>query len=75
MSVYLIQLIRDLSFNEFNKVIVRAHVISFIAFVIFAIAGESIFEDIFKVRFASFLIFGGIVFLMMKEAKRTLKMS
>lgn len=64
MSVYLINLIRELSFKEFTKVVLRAHIISVIAFVIFAIAGESIFENVFKVHFASFLIFGGIIFLM-----------
>lgn len=64
MSIYLISLIKELSFKEFALVMIRAHIISGIAFVIFAVAGESIFEDVFKVRFASFLIFGGIIFLM-----------
>tara|TARA_R110001583_G_scaffold12410_3_gene55146 strand:- start:1619 stop:2110 length:492 start_codon:yes stop_codon:yes gene_type:complete len=41
----------------------RAHIISGIVFVIFAITGERIFEDIFNVRFGAFLIFGGIIFL------------
>jgi multiple antibiotic resistance protein len=64
MSVYLINLIRELPQRDFTKVVIRAHIISFIAFTIFAISGERIFEDVFKVRFASFLIFGGIIFLM-----------
>jgi multiple antibiotic resistance protein len=64
MSVYLIHLIRELTLKEFTKVVIRAHLISFVAFLIFAISGESIFEKVFKVHFASFLIFGGIVFLM-----------
>ncbi len=64
MSVYLINLIRELPQRDFTKVVIRAHVISFVAFAIFAISGESIFENVFKVRFASFLIFGGIIFLM-----------
>jgi small neutral amino acid transporter SnatA (MarC family) len=42
---------------------VRAHIISGIAFVVFAITGEGIFENIFNVRFGAFLIFGGIIFL------------
>lgn len=37
--------------------------ISGVVFIIFAIAGERIFEDIFNVRFGAFLIFGGIIFL------------
>jgi multiple antibiotic resistance protein len=63
MSVYLITLIRDLSYKDFSSVMLRAHVISGLAFIVFALAGESIFESVFKVRFASFLIFGGILFL------------
>ncbi|MBN1379839.1 MAG: MarC family protein [Gammaproteobacteria bacterium] len=63
MSIYLISLIKELSLREFIKVMIRAHLISGIAFVIFAMAGESIFENVFSVRFASFLIFGGIIFL------------
>ncbi|OQK17963.1 hypothetical protein AU255_08920 [Methyloprofundus sedimenti] len=42
---------------------IRAHVISGIVFVIFAITGEGVFENIFNVRFGAFLIFGGIIFL------------
>ena len=64
LSIYLISLIRELSFKDFALVMIRAHVISGLVFVLFAVAGESIFEDVFKVRFASFLIFGGIIFLL-----------
>ena len=64
MSVYLISLIRELSLREFFSVMARAHLISAVAFLLFAIAGDAIFEDAFRVRFASFLTFGGIVFLM-----------
>jgi len=63
ISIYLISLIRDLSLREFMKVMIRAHVISGIVFVIFAITGEGVFEHIFNVRFGAFLIFGGIIFL------------
>ena len=64
LSIYLISLIKDLSLKDFMGVMIRAHIISGITFVIFALAGESIFENVFNVRFASFLIFGGIVFLL-----------
>ncbi|MCB1616693.1 MAG: MarC family protein [Pseudomonadales bacterium] len=64
MSIYLIDLIKCLTFKEFMKVMLRAHYISGVAFMIFAIAGESVFESVFNVRFASFLIFGGIIFLL-----------
>jgi len=42
---------------------IRAHVISGAVFIVFAITGEGIFENIFNVRFGAFLIFGGIIFL------------
>ena len=63
ISIYLISLIRELSLSDFMKVMIRAHVISGIAFIIFAITGEGIFESVFNVRFGAFLIFGGIIFL------------
>lgn len=63
ISIYLISLIRDLSFRQFTMVMIRAHVISAIVFVIFALTGEGIFENVFNVRFGAFLIFGGIIFL------------
>ena len=63
MSIYLISLIKDLSFKDFMGVMLRAHIISGVTFIVFSMAGESIFENVFNVRFASFLIFGGIIFL------------
>jgi small neutral amino acid transporter SnatA (MarC family) len=63
ISIYLISLIRDLSLKVFTQVMIRSHVISGVVFVIFAISGERVFEDIFNVRFGAFLIFGGIIFL------------
>jgi len=64
MSIYLMTLIRELAFRDFWAVMLRAHLISVVVFIVFAIAGERIFEEVFKVRFASFLIFGGIIFLL-----------
>ena len=64
MSIYLISLIRELPLRDFSQVMLRAHLISGFTFIIFAIAGEGIFENVFKVRFASFLVFGGIIFLL-----------
>lgn len=63
ISIYLMSLIKDLSFAVFARVMLRAHIISGIVFIIFAIIGEEIFENVFKVRFGAFLIFGGIIFL------------
>lgn len=64
MSVYLISLIRNLDRRTFAQVMRRAHLIALLVFGSFAIAGDALFEQVFNVRFASFLIFGGIVFLL-----------
>jgi len=42
----------------------RAGIISFIVFSSFALLGDSIFDNVFNARFASFQIFGGVVFLL-----------
>lgn len=63
MSVYLLELIRALKFPDFANQLVRAGAISLLVFLIFASAGDRIFQDFLQVRFSSFLIFGGITFL------------
>lgn len=63
MSVYLIGLVRELSFRDFAAQLLRAGLISLPVFLAFAWAGNVIFEEILRVRFLSFLIFGGITFL------------
>lgn len=64
MSVYLISLMRDLHGRVFVRVMLRAHIISAITFAMFALTGDRIFKEVFQVRFAAFLIFGGMVFLL-----------
>lgn len=64
MSVYLVSFIRGLEARDFAAVMRRAHFIALGAFAVFAVAGNSFFENVLQVRFASFLIFGGIIFLM-----------
>lgn len=64
MSVYLMALIRDLNRQTFSLVMQRAHLVSFVVFGSFAVLGDRLFTQVFNVRFASFLIFGGIVFLL-----------
>ncbi len=61
MSIYLLDLIQELSFRTFLQVLVRASCISGVVFLLFAWGGEAIFTDILQVEFASFLIFGGLV--------------
>lgn len=63
LSVYLEQVIRALSLREFSRQMVRAGVISLVVFLLFAWGGEAVFEDVMQVSFAAFLVFGGIIFL------------
>lgn len=63
MSIYMMDLIQKLELPTFCQVLIRGAIISAIVFVAFAWVGDAIFTDILQVRFASFLIFGGIVFL------------
>lgn len=64
LSVYLLSLVRTLSLRRFVDHLTRAGLISLLVFVTFAWAGEAIFEDVLQVRFAAFLVFGGITFLL-----------
>lgn len=64
MSVYLVELIKETRIALFTRIILRASIVSTIAFLLFAWLGDFIFSNIFYVRFSSFLIFGGILFLL-----------
>ncbi|MBI1890250.1 MAG: MarC family protein [Burkholderiales bacterium] len=64
MSIYLLELIRGLPTSAFLRVLVRGSFISACVFSLFAWGGETFFRDYLQVRFASFQIFGGIVFLL-----------
>jgi len=63
LSVYMLDLVKTLPFGDFARQLTRAVAISFVVFAIFAWAGEAVFANVMQVRFFSFLIFGGIVFL------------
>src|SRR3970282_1270116 len=63
MSVYLLDLITDLTSEMFVKVLARGALVSAIVFSLFAWTGDAIFSDVLHVRFASFQVFGGIIFL------------
>ncbi|MDH5649094.1 MAG: MarC family protein [Gammaproteobacteria bacterium] len=63
MSIYLIQLIRVVDFKTFSVLLIRAGLISYAVFLLFAWAGELIFDDVMQIRFLAFMIFGGITFL------------
>jgi small neutral amino acid transporter SnatA (MarC family) len=64
MSVYLMDLITDLPRAVFVRVLTRGALISGTVFALFAWAGDAIFSDVLQVRFASFQVFGGLVFLL-----------
>lgn len=64
MSIYLLDLIMDLDRTVFVRVLCRGALISAVAFTLFAWGGEAIFSVLLQVHFASFQIFGGIIFLM-----------
>ncbi len=64
MSIYLLDLIRGLPTPVFARVLIRGSLISAAVFTLFAWGGEAFFRDYLQVRFASFQIFGGIVFLL-----------
>lgn len=63
LSIYLLDLVEKLSFAQLGRVLLRASVISGVVFFVFAWAGDSLLTKLLHVRFASFLIFGGTVFL------------
>ena len=63
LIVYLIDLVQELEFWDFLRVLNRAGWISSGIFIIFALLGELIFENLLQAHFASFQIFGGIIFL------------
>jgi multiple antibiotic resistance protein len=47
----------------FRRVLLNAGFISFLVFAFFAWTGDLVFTDLLQVNFASFLIFGGTIFL------------
>ena len=61
--IYIIELVQESSAVDFGKIVLRAGVISFLVFSVFAIVGNKIFITLLQARFASFQVFGGIVFL------------
>lgn len=64
LAVYLVELFRSLDFGAFVRVLVRAAIIASSIFAIFALAGDAVFSRLLQARFASFQVFGGIIFLL-----------
>jgi len=62
--IYLVDVVQKLKQKQFRFVLVRAGLIASTVFCSFAILGDTIFTGLMQVEFASFQIFGGIVFLL-----------
>jgi multiple antibiotic resistance protein len=62
--VYLVDLVEKLDRGQFMRVLIRAGLISSVVFCLFAILGDAVFSSVIQAEFASFQIFGGIVFLL-----------
>ncbi len=62
--VYLIDVVQKLESPEFRSVLTRAGIIATLVFCCFAVVGNAIFVEVIQANFASFQIFGGIVFLL-----------
>lgn len=64
LILYLLDLVQDLDSATFQKVLIRAGLISAGVFIVFALLGQLVFERVLQAHFESFQIFGGIVFLL-----------
>lgn len=62
--VYLVDIVQKMSHRQFTQVLLRAGILSIIVFSVFAVLGDIVFTSIVQAEFASFQIFGGIVFLL-----------
>jgi len=64
MVVYMIDVFDKLPVPTFRNVVIRAGIISIIVFSIAAVLGDVLFRVLLQAEFASFQVFGGIVFLL-----------
>jgi small neutral amino acid transporter SnatA (MarC family) len=64
LVVYLIDVFDKLPTATFRKVVLRAGIISICVFSVAAILGDMLFKDVLQAEFASFQVFGGIIFLL-----------
>lgn len=64
LVVYLVDVLDKVPQRSFHSVVFRAGLIACAVFALFALVGDVIFRDILGARFASFQIFGGVIFLL-----------
>lgn len=62
--LYLVDLVEKLNWAVFARVLLRAALIAGGVFSVFALVGDAVFSRIMQADFASFQIFGGVVFLL-----------
>ncbi|OZG71078.1 hypothetical protein BTA51_22105 [Hahella sp. CCB-MM4] len=63
LIIYLINIVQKLERGLFIRILIRAGLIATAVFWVFTAFGDAIFSDVFQTEFASFQIFGGVVFL------------
>ncbi len=62
--IYLVDVVAKLDLRRFIYVMSRAGLIAAAVFCCFVVLGDAVFSDIVQANFASFQIFGGVVFLL-----------
>lgn len=62
--IYLVDVVQKLDRDKFHRVLVRAGLIATAVFCCFSLLGDAVFTSIVQAEFASFQIFGGVVFLL-----------
>ena len=62
--IYLVDMVEKLDRKRFAKVLFNGSLIATVVFCCFAILGDIIFSSIIQAQFASFQIFGGVIFLL-----------
>ena len=63
LIIYLIDVVQKLEQKQFSRVLIRAGLIATAAFCFFAVLGDTVFSRVIHAEFASFQIFGGVIFL------------
>jgi multiple antibiotic resistance protein len=62
--LYLADVVQRLEYARFVRVLLRGAAISSAVFIVFALVGDQIFSRVLHADFASFQIFGGVIFLL-----------
>ena len=62
--IYLVDVMEKLERRRFMGVLLRAGLIATVVFCGFAILGDAVFSSFMRAQFASFQVFGGVVFLL-----------